>query len=60
MAGIARAPAKAPEDGRTRPYVLATHALLVGTKGVDARPKAGHDDREIAHQPDRNQLRRGP
>jgi hypothetical protein len=27
--GLARAPAKAPEDGRKRPYVSATHVLLV-------------------------------
>jgi hypothetical protein len=56
MAGIARAPAKAPEDGRKRPYVPTTHALLIGTKGVGARHKAGHDDGEIVHRPDRNQL----
>jgi hypothetical protein len=36
--------------------VPATHALLSGTKDVGARHKAGHDDREIVRQPDRNQL----
>jgi hypothetical protein len=35
--GIARAPAKAPEDRRERPYVPATHASLCGTKDVGAR-----------------------
>ena len=60
MAGIARAPAKAPEDGRKRPYVPATHALLSGTKGVGARHSAGHDDREFVRRPDRIERQRGP
>ena len=33
----------AREDGRERPYVPATHALLRGTEDVGARHKAGHD-----------------
>ena len=52
--GMARAPAKAPEDGRKRPYVPATNVLLCGTKDVGARHKAGHDDVETVHQRDRN------
>ena len=38
--GIARAPAKAPEDGRKHPYVPATHVLLCGAQDVGARHKA--------------------
>src|SRR6202051_5124590 len=33
-------------DGRKRPYVPATHALLRGAEDVGARHKAGHDDRK--------------
>jgi hypothetical protein len=35
-------PGIAREDGRERPYVPATHALLIG-EDVDARDKRGHD-----------------
>jgi hypothetical protein len=42
-------------DGRKRPYGATIHALLRGAEDVGARHKAGHDDREIVHQSDRNQ-----
>jgi hypothetical protein len=35
--------------------VPATHALLGRAKDVDARHKAGHDNREIVRPSDRNQ-----
>jgi hypothetical protein len=34
---------KRVEDARERAYVPAIHALPHQKKGVDARPKAGHD-----------------
>jgi len=42
---------KPVEDGRERPYVPATHALLVDArnKDVDARDKRGHDDSFARH-----------